>query len=243
MKESPQVPLAPDTVHVWQAALLLPETVLDEFRLCLSDDEKSRANRLIRPMLGREYVAVHGILRLLLGRYLAVDPSEIRLDAGLQGKPRLDMPGQGMDLRFNLSHSGGLALFAVALGREVGVDVECLGGTSDLNRLAERYFAPAERAALRAVSAEEKAAALFRCWTRKEAYLKARGDGLTVSLDKFSVPMSPAASCARLGQPVHEGEPDRWVLYHLEPGAGYIGALAVEGHVARVVCKAWDYPG
>jgi 4'-phosphopantetheinyl transferase len=136
----------------------------------------------------------------------------------------------GHPVRFNLSHSGDLALVAVTRRREIGVDVERLRRESDLLDVAEHYFAPRERATLRSLPEKDRCLGFFRCWTRKEAYLKARGDGLSMDLHSFTVALGPDEPAALLESSEGPGEVARWNLEELNPSPDYAAALAVEGH-------------
>jgi 4'-phosphopantetheinyl transferase len=154
-------------------------------------------------------------------------PEAVRFRYGPRGKPMLDAE-DGL-LRFNLSHSGDLALVAVSLGRDIGVDVERVRPDRDLERIATRFFSAAEVAALLALPRAERAGAFYRCWTRKEAYIKALGDGLAIPLDSFDVAFAPGATAALLASRLDSAEARRWSMAALEPGPGYAGAMVVEG--------------
>ncbi len=148
------------------------------------------------------------------------------MTANPYGKPSLSGPG-GAGLRFNISHCGDLALYAFARSRELGVDVERVTPGMASEKIASQFFSPAEVAALRAVPKPRRAEAFFACWTRKEAYIKARGKGLSLPLDRFAVSITPGD--AALLSSCSPGDVERWSLRELEPGSGYAGALAVEG--------------
>jgi 4'-phosphopantetheinyl transferase len=171
---------------------------------------------------------------MVLGSYLDMPPERVRFRYGFAGKPEID--GE-TPVRFNLSHSEGTALLAVTLGRTVGVDVERVAPERDLGGLAERFFAPREAAALRALAEDQRAAGFYACWTRKEAYLKAHGGGLSVGLDTFEVlPLTGAPVLTVAADPA---EARRWSLRDLAPAPGFAGALAVEGKGWRVWCSRW----
>ena len=220
--------LATGEVHVWRLALDQPESVLTEFRRTLEADELERAGRFHFEKHRRHFVVGRGGLRHVLSRYLDVKPEELRFTYGAFGKPAL----VGDELRFNMSHSHGVALFAVAADRELGVDVEHMRADFASEDIARRFFSPVEVAAFGALQKEEQVAAFFRCWTRKEAYIKAIGRGLSEPLDAFDVTLAPGEAATLLrasGQDV-----SRWSLFDLDVGEGYAGALLVEAPVSRL---------
>jgi 4'-phosphopantetheinyl transferase len=236
---------AGDEVHVWRARLDLAADARAPLHAALSAEERARAARFHDPADGARFAAARGLLRAILARYLDRPAAAVAFAYGAHGKPELagDGAGGSAGLRFNASHAGALALYAVARGRAVGVDVERARDVDDADDaalVAERYFAPAERAALRAAGAAGSAAwraAFLACWTRKEAYAKARGVGLSIALDAFAVALGEGAWTALDG-----GASGRWTIVPLAPGAGYAGALAVEGEAPRVRRWAWDAP-
>jgi 4'-phosphopantetheinyl transferase len=235
-------PLPPDHVHVWRVRLDRPDSEIERLRATLAPDELARADRFSFLRGRSEYVIGRGAVRAILAGYLDTSPADILIRAMPQGKPCLASPSS--DLRFNLSHSGQLALVAVARGREVGVDVEEVDADSDLERrlaLARRFFSPAEVAALESLPAASQTGAFYACWTRKEAYLKARGGGLSLGLAAFDVSLRPGEPAALLATRDDPAQAARWSLHALDPGPGYAAALAVEGQ--DCVIKCWDWPG
>lgn len=228
------------SVHVWLAALSLPAASLQQVEALLSHDEYLHAHRFRLERDRCHYMAARGILRTLLGRYLQVAPASLHFVAGPYGKPML-APDSGSDLlRFNLSHSHGLAVYVVAWDREVGIDIEYMRPLADLESLAQRFFEPQEQDALRSLPAGIRQQAFYQCWTRKEAYSKARGVGLSSPLDQFSVSLVPDEPARLLSV---QGEPDevrRWSLQALQPPDGYAAALAVEGAEWELACWQWN---
>jgi len=228
-----------DEVHVWRA-------VLDQLAVCLpglwrtlAEDERARANRFRFQRDRDHYSAARGSLRAILGRYLGVEPGQLQFCYNPHGKPALARGPGGDGLRFNLSHSHGLALFAFARGHELGIDVERIRPEVASEQIAERFFAPGEVAALRALPDHLRTTAFFRCWTRKEAYIKALGKGLAIPLAQFEVSLAPEEPPALLRTQPDPREAARWTLQELDPGSGYAAALAVEGHGWRVRCWEW----
>lgn len=224
--------LAEDEVHVWRVVLDLGAAELARLEATLSPEEAARAARLRFEPDRRGFLAAHGALRDILARYLGADPARLEFRRAAFGKPALAPACGAAWLRFNLSHSHGLALCAVARHREVGVDVERIRALIDERLIARRFFAPQEVAALESLPAEEQTTAFFRCWTRKEAYIKARGEGLGIPLDSFTVSLGPEGSSAVAG----------WSLEALAPASGYAGAVTAEGRAWRL--RLWDWqPG
>jgi 4'-phosphopantetheinyl transferase len=224
------LPLRPDEVHVWQARLDADERMVTELEALLVADERQRADRFYFPRDRRRFVVGRGLLRVLLGEYLSIPPADVALAAGAFGKPHV--VGES-SLRFNIAHSADLALYAIAAGREVGIDVEQERADVECDQLAQRFFAPEEIAALHALPPAERRTAFFRCWSRKEAYLKALGLGLQISLAGFAVTLTgPVALLHTKHDPA---QLDRWELRDLAPALGFAGAVAVEGRGARLV--------
>jgi 4'-phosphopantetheinyl transferase len=148
------------------------------------------------------------------------------------------------ELGFNLAHSHELALYAITRGREVGIDLERIRSNLVDEQIAERFFSPREVVVLRGLPTHRQREAFFNCWTRKEAYVKAKGQGLSIPLDQFDVSLAPGEPAALLSTQWHPQEASRWSLQKLNPGCGYVAALAVEGHDWQVKCWQWsaDYP-
>jgi 4'-phosphopantetheinyl transferase len=221
-------------VHVWSARLEQPTEELAGFLRTLDQDEQARANRFHFEKHRRHFVVGRGVLRLLLGRYLETSPEDVRLSYGPYGKPALDAVHYNSRLRFNASHSGELALYAFVQDHEVGIDVELIKGDFETEEIAERFFSPYEIKTLSALPAAEKPAAFFRCWTRKEAYIKAIGSGLSHPLDQFDVTLAPNEPAALLR--VHQ-DPEsvaRWTMFDLDVGPGYAAALAIDSPVNTI---------
>jgi len=241
------VPLSPDEVHVWVASLDQAADEVARLRTLLDDDERRRADRFSFAKGKRQFTVARGLLRTLLGGYLRVDPVQVRFAYNPYGKPVLSEVGESRrepeSLRFNISHSGELVLLAFALGREVGIDVETIRPDFAADAIAARFFAPAECDSLRALDPASRTQAFFTCWTRKEAYIKAQGKGLSIGLDSFEVSLIPGARAALLVTHDDPAEAARWSLHELTPGPGYAGALAVEGDDCQVLIQSWPPPG
>jgi 4'-phosphopantetheinyl transferase len=215
-------------VHVWLLDLDQPDWLMRRLRETLNGQERARAGRFVFSTDRAQYTAAHGLVRHVLAGYLGIPPAEVIYGYGRHGKPYLVTADAPAVLRFNMSHCANVCLCAVALDREVGVDIERIRVDRDHRGIADRYFSPAERAALLALPADELVPAFYDCWTRKEAHLKATGDGLGVPLDSFDVPVirdvRSAPTAGRHGPR----------LTSLPAVPGYATALAVSGGSCEV---------
>jgi len=226
--------LADDEIHVWRVYLDCEERQLDRFESTFGPDERARANRFLLRRDRHGFVVTRGVLRELLGRYLNRTPADLELDYSPQGKPFLRAEFLKRPIQFNVSHSHGLALLAFTMRRNLGVDVEFVRPDFAAYGIAERYFSPLEVMELRALPPPLRAEGFFLCWTRKEAYVKARGEGLQLPLETFQVSLTP-------GQPeqLRGGDSLRWRLCSLRPDPRYAGALVGEGRDWRP--SYWDW--
>jgi len=229
-----------DAVHVWRTATEVSDSRLAPFRDLLAPDERARAARFLYEEDRRRYTVARGVLRSILARYLGVEPAAIEFRYGTHGKPSLAEVTAGLDVRFNLSHSYGWALHAFAVGREVGVDVERVRPSTDIMGIARHSFSPAEVEALTDLPDGQRREAFFNCWTRKEAFIKAHGEGIALGLSRFDVTLRPGEEAALLRFEGDAEEVARWSMRALDPGEGYKGALAVEGEGWDLKC--WEYP-
>jgi 4'-phosphopantetheinyl transferase len=226
--------LAEGQVHVWRFSLDLPPATIESLWLVLSADEQVRANRYRFTRDRSWFVARRGRLRLILARYLGLDPAGLQFSYNPYGKPALQPQASG-SLCFNLSHSQGLALFAFARQVNIGVDLEHLRADFNYLELAERFFSSQEISELRALSPALRPQGFFLCWTRKEAFIKAHGEGLSLPLDHFDVSLAPGEPARLVATRAGLEAPDRWSLYNLEPAPDYSAALAaqVQGYELR----------
>lgn len=197
------------------------------FRL-LSSDEQHRAERFHFEFLRNRFVVARSMLRILLSHYVHLPPQNIVFRYAITGKPALARISSHTmsELKFNLSHSCDLALYAITLGREVGVDVELVKPIPDFEKIAEQYFSPTECEDLASVSVDKKLEAFYSCWTRKEAYIKAVGEGLSIPLNSFSVPMQPGSPIRFTNSYAVPPQASDWAFHELRPSNGYIGSLA-----------------
>jgi len=220
--------LGGDEVHVWRCSMRDCRDGLQSLSGVLSGEEQERAHRFMREEDGERFVVSHGALRDILGSYLCADPGGLLFTVSEHGKPALAERCGGRELAFNLSHSRDLAVIAVTRERGIGVDVEYLRDLRHAGRLAERFFAAEERKYLESRPPGEVKNAFFRCWTRKEAYVKGLGRGISYPLSSFSVVDADgrAASTVRDSK-ASPGSP-AWSLFSLRLGPEYVGAVAVE---------------
>ena len=218
-------------VHVWRTSLVRPKKVVERMRGLLARDEQDRADRFRFERDRSRYVVGRAMLRGLLARYLGAAPEELEFQYGEFEKPALRSGPW-----FNLSHSGPIALYAFSSAGEIGIDVELDDADFAHERIAERFFSPAEVRLLRSLPSEVQPRAFLTCWTRKEAFIKARGDGLSLALDSFDVTLAPDTPAALLRTAWSSEEPGRWQLEDLsDHRAGYIAAVALRGGGSRIV--------
>jgi 4'-phosphopantetheinyl transferase len=232
--------LPPDEVHTWCASLDVPPETSARLYGTLSPDERARSARLKFERDQQRFIVARGVLRELLGRYLQTQASQIKFRYNTFGKPDLDAEF-GNRVKFNLSHSAGLALIAIAPGSDVGVDLECIQAQSDYADIARGFFSRAECDYLRALPDHLYAECFFHCWTKKEAYVKACGEGLAIPLKSFSVPLrsDPAHPAVVHVAPHDIASARRCSLYTLRPAPGFAGALAIEGDGWRL--RQWEW--
>lgn len=231
--------LAEDEVHVWSAHLDQPSSVVARMLRNLSLEERMRAQRFHLLQDRDRYIITHGILRAILAQYMNIEPVDLPLHALPNGKPVLAPGLSGDQLQFNLTHSHELVIYAVSRGRQLGIDVECTRAHPLDEEIAERFFSPHEVAALRALPQSRRREAFFACWTRKEAYIKARGAGLHMPLSQFTVVVASDQPAALLQDEADPQAVSRWSLQSLDVGPGYAAALAVEGH--RWQLRRWRW--
>ncbi len=236
-----QLTLSVDEVHAWRIELDLARSHAASAESPLSEDELQRAGRFRFPRDRHRFVAGRTALRTVLGRHLKIEPRQVEFRYGPSGKPALADQHAGASIRFNLSHSEGLALLAIAPGREVGVDLERLRVDLKDEEIAQRFFSSGEIAALRALPEDARRQAFFAGWTRKEAYIKAKGEGLSMPLDRFVVSLAAGDHDALLRTEGDREEASRWTIRDIAVGSGYKAAICVEGRNWRLKC--WQFPG
>lgn len=227
-------------VHVWQVSLDQQTARVHELAQMLPPDEQRRAESFYFEQDRRWFIIRRGLLRTLCSRYLGTEPSQLQFRYGSYGKPSIAKPFAGGALRFNVSHSYELALYAIAWDREIGIDIERTHFLPDAEQIAGRFFSAWENTALCKLPQNQKRRGFFNCWTRKEAYIKATGYGLAQALNDFSVSLAPGEPAKLLSVNGDPNEASRWSLVELTPTPGYVAALCVEGHDWRLVLR--EYP-
>lgn len=236
---SSEMILRQDEVHLWRLDLNQVAVAESRWRTTLSQDEITRADRFKFARDRQNFTATRALLRILLGSYLARNPKELSFLYGRNEKPSLGQSHGPGEVHFNVSHSGARALIAIARGRPLGVDIEQIRENIDCESLARRYFSRCEQAALLALQGSERGTAFFRCWTRKESYIKARGAGLALALRAFDVSVSPAEENVLLATRPDASEAALWSIRAVEAGEGYEAALCGKGHdwVVKSPCE------
>ncbi len=233
--------LADDAIHAWCASLRQPPAKISRLAQLLSPDESERAARFVFDRDREKYIVARGTLRLLLGHYLHTPPEQLQFRYGPQNKPYLAKADTRLPLQFNLAHSHNLALYAITKHQELGVDIEAIRPLDDKEQIAQRFFSAAEYATLVSLPEKQKLTGFFNCWTRKEAFLKATGDGLTRPLDQFDVSLVPGAPAELLSIEDSTQAAEQWSLFTLNPAEEYIGAIAIPGKNWQLSC--WCWPG
>jgi len=207
----------------------------------LSADERARAARFRFGQDRIQFVQARAALRLILGEYLTVDPATLEFIYGAHGKPALATGHADNSLRFNLSRREGLALIAITRGREIGVDVELRRADLPFLDMADVSFSSTELTTLRSLPKSLRVAGFYNCWTRKEAFAKARGEGLYFPFKQFDVSLTPGDPARLLEIRDDPDEVDRWMLRDVSIEENYVAALAVEGSNLNVTCRNWDW--
>jgi len=217
-------PLTGRDVHLWIVRLESSETNFAQGFSWLSSDEVERADRFRFEKHRRAFVLGRAVLRGLVGNYLGSEPRDANFVYGLKGKPALASPP--CPLSFNVSNSGDLAAYAFTKDCELGVDVEYRRRLAEIEGIARRFFAADEADELMGLAEGERAESFFNCWTRKEAYIKAVGDGLSVPLDSFRVTLQPGVPARMITLDGSAEAAERWTLHAFSPAPDYAGAIA-----------------
>jgi 4'-phosphopantetheinyl transferase len=220
-------------VHIWAAPLVLPAEQFANFAATLAVDEQERAEKFRFERHRNRYIAGRGALREILGRYLQRKPATLRFIYSERGKPALDGPS---DLHFNLAHSDNLALIAVTRAAPVGIDVERVRLVKDAADLVARFFSTRENEVFQSLAEDRKAAAFFNLWTRKEALLKATGEGIAGGLNQVEVSLLPGEPAKLLAIGGDTKKAEEWTLETFNPAEGFVGALAMPRRGVQLQC-------
>ncbi len=226
--------LLDEEVHLWHIDLAAVAGAEKRWQKILSPDERARAARFHFERDRRHFTATRALLRMLLASYVHSEPAELVFRYSDKEKPSLNPQASHEPVEFNVSHSGAVALLAFSRGRSLGVDIETIRDDFDPAALAHRFFSKLEQTQLAALDPSEKFPGFFRCWTRKEAYIKAVGTGLSLPLDEFDVSLRPGDENALLATRPNASEAAEWSLREVPAADGYVAALCVRGHGWRL---------
>ncbi len=235
----PYQELTNQSIHVWHASLQQPDDVIRHLDLSLSNDEHERAGRFQFEHLRRSFIVARGVLRSILAGYKNCKPGDIQFEYAKTGKPLLSKQAGPVEFCFNLSHSGDLVVIAVTLGRQIGIDIEHIRPIREMKEIAERTFSQAENQQLETVPEEQKLKAFFNCWTRKEAFIKAIGDGISFPLDQFVVSLTPDEPAKLVSVYGSAQKAAGWSMYDVQPAKEYVAALVVEGDNCSLTHREW----
>lgn len=229
---------SPDHVDVWRISTALGDRDAAKFHAVLSPEQRTRAERMRVVEKRRQYIVTQGLARILLGKALGADPTALEFDRGPKGKPYLGGAFADSGMQFNMTHTSHMALVALGLNREIGVDIERIRENLQWEKLARRYFSPLEYRGFSSLPNAVRLRAFFTCWTRKEAVLKAIGTGLGGGLGSFDVSVDPDAPPALLNSRWKGRFHRDWTVTQLAPGAGYVATLVTERDGFEVRC--WE---
>lgn len=227
--------LCDDEVHVWRFSLHADAGALDGISRVLAEDEQAKAARFQFERHRRRFMVRRATVRTILGAYLGIPPAEVMFENSLKGKPRL--AGKGT-LEFNVTDSADLSLIALTRGRRLGIDLEHVRD-ANFEGIAKRFFTPEEAQELAALPVAARPAGFYRCWTAKEAYLKAIGTGLRTPLNTVRVPVAPDLPATLDVVHDHDGCDGDWAVYRLDAGTEYVATVVVDGSVDRIECREW----
>lgn len=228
-----------DEVHIWMASLTQPKTRISKFTQALSNAERNRSTRFYFDSDRARYIIVHGILRSILGWYSDLELSQLQFYRGKNGKPAISKHHCNKDIRFNLSYSENIALYALTLCHEIGIDVEMMHDIPEMEQIAKRYFSVNEYSIYRSLPERKKKEVFYIYWTRKEAFCKATGDGLSFPLERFDISKVESEPVKLLETGGDANGSSQWLIYDLNIGTGYKAAFALEGQHCELLCFQW----
>jgi len=221
-------------IHIWRESLESDETNIRALESLLSQNEIKRANRFLPGKLKYHYIAARGGLRRIISHYAGIRPENVKFRYNSQGKPELIQDDPKNTICFNLSHTDDLVLYAIALNRPVGIDVEKIDRDIDLSGIARRFFSKNEYNAITSLREDRQLEAFYRCWTRKESYIKGKGSGIPMLLDKVEVSLTPGEPAKLLSNSADPDDVKEWIIIDLEIDKPYIGALSYKGRDAEI---------
>lgn len=228
--------LKENEVHIYKTKLNKPEAEIKKLQQLLSEDELQRSQRYKLKHLTDNYIVARGILRKVLGSYLDLSPSSLKISYKDKGKPFLE----GSDLKFNLSHSNDIAVYAFTLTDEVGIDVEQVREVSDALQIARRFFSLDEYITLKEIDEVNTNLTFFNCWTRKESFIKAIGEGLSYPLEYFSVTLKPGDLPGMTWIRNKDLEANQWSMHNIEIESNYVSSLSIKNKNKKIIyCKGF----
>jgi 4'-phosphopantetheinyl transferase len=233
--------LSPGIVDIWHISIEPTPDKIAEARTLLSPDELERAARFHFDVHRNRYIAGRAALRSILAHYLGIPPQALAFIYGDKGKPALAAQVNSRRLEFNLSHSHERALLGITAGSIIGVDIERINPEFGTDEIATHFFSAFEVDTLLAVPKPERGTTFFNCWTRKEAYIKAVGEGLSLPLDSFDVAFGPGVEAALLRVDAAPDAPSHWRMYDIHAPEGYAAAIAVEGTEHKLRQREWEW--
>lgn len=237
----PDPRLAQNNVHVWCSSLSQSADVVQQLSTLLTEEERERADRFQFEHLRQSFILARGTLRVILSSYLNSEPGDLRFGYTANGKPYLSDPSDPKGISFNLSHSNDLVLYAITSGRQVGVDIEYIRPIPELMDIAANTFSPEENYQLKSQAESQRLDAFFHCWTRKEAFIKAIGEGVSFPLDQFDVSLTAGKPARLLSIRGSKKEAAGWSMFSWQPTEGYVAALVVEGTGCSVTYREWNH--
>jgi 4'-phosphopantetheinyl transferase len=228
-------------VHIWSVYLDQSDPIIAALTRILSDEEKKRAVRFLFPIDRKRFIVCRGILKMILGHYLKIDPNQLYFAYSSNGKPLISNSINSQNLRFNLSHSDSLALYAFTLCHEIGIDVEKIIRTPEMDQVAKRYFSENEYCIYRFLHGKKKKEMFYKYWTRKEAFIKAIGDGLTLPLESLDVSnVSDETGKISMFEVVSQNV-SQWYIHDLDINSGYEAAFAKEKQCSKLMSFQWKF--